>query len=610
LLLHGKNNLHLSGAIIEKTGELTYHLTDSAVTTCEIKPGSAPDWSIHSSEANITKEGYAQLQHASLRIKDFPVLYSPYLILPAKTERQTGLLFPEFSNSKREGFGLLLPLFVNISPSTDATLYFGDLSRRGAQAGAEFRYVADDRSRGTFTASYLHDATEDTVLDDFNDDGYLRSRTQRYWLRGKADHYFTDNLVGRLDLDLVSDRDFLQEFRDSMLGFDPNNQEYLATYRRGFQDKTILLRENTLQLSRNWSAMGLYGELRGVDDTRNTFVSPTPLWTMPRLLAAGLTPVADLPLDFSWQSEYVYYWRDRGLGGHRLDLAPRLTAPLPLGPYFEATLSGGVRETLYQIEVNDDATWSTARGQNRTLYDLTANLATTLQRDFRLSAGQDDSTRALRHTTRPYLTYNFLPSIDQTNLPEFDQIDRLAARNGLTYGLANFLKYRTTEEGAVTSRDYAYFDINQSYDFRADRHPLSDILAEIRTQPVPGLMLGYETAINVYGDGTTYYDFKAAYTNSRGDRLSADYYYRKDLGAHELKSALKVKLTDLLSAKYDITHSFVDNVGVISNSFHLIYHPACWTMEAAITKTSDDLRAMVVFNLTGIGKLLEIGRNF
>ncbi|MCI5210624.1 MAG: LPS-assembly protein LptD, partial [Candidatus Electrothrix sp. ATG2] len=78
-------DMRVEGRVIEKTGELTYHIEDGWLVTCKLKEGEVPPWRFHAADAEITDGGYAFLKHASFRIKDVPVLYSPIMILPAKT---------------------------------------------------------------------------------------------------------------------------------------------------------------------------------------------------------------------------------------------------------------------------------------------------------------------------------------------------------------------------------------------------------------------------------------------------------------------------------------------------------------------------------------------
>ena len=103
----------------------------------------------------MTIEGYGQVWHPSFRVKNFPVLYFPYMIFPAKTKRQSGLLMPDPGYSTRDGLTLNLPFFWAISDNTDATFNEYYMSRRGLMQGAEFRYALSPFSKGTLMLDYL-----------------------------------------------------------------------------------------------------------------------------------------------------------------------------------------------------------------------------------------------------------------------------------------------------------------------------------------------------------------------------------------------------------------------------------------------------------------------
>ncbi len=199
-ILTQANKLHLEGKEISKTGYDTYHITDGWVVTCKVEDGETPPWSISSSEADVRQEGYAVLKHAKFNVNGFPIFYTPYMVIPVKSTRQTGFLFPEISSSGDKGFGINTPFFWNISESTDLTLYPQYFADRGFMPGFEFRYVMDAESKGVVDASFLHDDLDHDETD------YNHTNSDRYWIRGKADHTFENGWVSRLDFDWASDR--------------------------------------------------------------------------------------------------------------------------------------------------------------------------------------------------------------------------------------------------------------------------------------------------------------------------------------------------------------------------------------------------------------------
>ena len=139
----------------------------------------------------VAVEGYGTASHTALWAKKVPVLYSPYLVFPVKTKRQTGLLLPNIGSSDRRGFEYEQPLFLALSRNTDATVYAHYMSDRGVKVAGEFRYVMDDRSQGAIMMDFLdddkiNDGTADTETYRFSTTG-KRTNTDRWWFRMKHD---------------------------------------------------------------------------------------------------------------------------------------------------------------------------------------------------------------------------------------------------------------------------------------------------------------------------------------------------------------------------------------------------------------------------------------
>ena len=149
-----ENNFHITGQKILKTGEKTYKIENAGVTTCD---GSRPDWIITGKKIDVTLEGYGIVEGATLRAGGIPVLYSPYLVFPANTKRQTGLLAPQLGASTRWGYFINQPFFWAISDSADATFYENYMTERGNKMGAEFRYALSETGKGAWMADYLND---------------------------------------------------------------------------------------------------------------------------------------------------------------------------------------------------------------------------------------------------------------------------------------------------------------------------------------------------------------------------------------------------------------------------------------------------------------------
>ena len=614
-----QNNLSVSADLIEKTAKEIFHLENGKLTTCKVEKAKAPDWSIWARDIKIALDDFARLKHATFRIRDIPVFYIPYLPLPIGDDnKKSGLLLPEYSSSQRKGTGLIIPFFINLSPSYDMTLYPGYYSDRGPVLGGEFRYAAGYNSRGTFKFNYLDDDLEETAADDYKSDGILRSNSSRYWFRGKADHDFGNRLVAKLDLDVVSDHDYLQEFKKGIIGFDKSNRYFLGTYRRGLQPETFEFRENTLQFSKIWPRTDLQTEINIIDDVRDAANEVTPPWAVPRIVYSGLMPLFKTPADLTWGTEYVYFWRDESIGAHRIDLFPQLNGPITLTPYLESSYQVGLRETLYFLEPHDDKSemFYDEDFESRTLYNILITGATTLSRDYDLSIKK---YRTLRHVIRPELSYLLVQGSDQDDLPVMDNKDRILEKNWLQYSLNNYFKATRLDEFSLFQSNYSSIKINQVYDIDAEKHALSDIYLEFIIREFQEIFFKYETTVSMYGKGVTTYSLEAGYSNKRGDRLNLDYRYKRipeisypyfytDVAGEsltELRTQLVSKLSSLFSVRLDNRYSLSSDK-TVDSTFSLIYHNPCWTVEFAANRSPEDTGFYLLFSLVGISGPLDI----
>ena len=597
-ILRDEHDLHLEGEVIEKTGYKTYHIENGWVITCKVDEGETPPWSFAASDAVIEQDGYAVLKHARFQVKDIPVFYMPWMIVPVKNKRQTGFIFPEFSSSGNSGFGFNIPFFWNISDSTDLTIYTEYMVNRGYMPGLEFRYVKSDTDKGVAMANYLHDELSDpSETEYYRDTGYTHDNKDRYWIRGKADQVFGDDWITRLDIDIVSDRDYLTEFSNGSTGYKDSNEYFLETFGRSFENKTDDQRANTLKVLKSWGTTSFTGEFLAINDVRADKTGDSPLWKLPQLNYDGAIPLGgfgDLTLD--WDSSYVNFWREEGTGGHRFDVYPKLSAPIPLSQYLESRAEIGIRDTYYVVENYGDSEWENDDTQNRFLYDLHAEVGTTLMRTFGLGS---ESYSGLNHQIRPYVEYDFRPDEDQDDLPYFSSIDRIGEKNAVTYGIDNFFDL-LSEKGS--SAEYGYIKLKQNYSFLDEDsdEPFSDVYAKIKWIPVRSSSIVYKTYFDVYGDGFVSHNLEGYYYNSRGDQFGIEYYYSDDGETEQINGLLTAALLANWSIDLKVEHSLADEE-TNEADLSLIYQAACWSVEFATEYTPDDTSFLVIFNLANLG---------
>lgn len=599
--------LHLEGMIIEKTGQMTYRIEDGWLITCKLKEGETPPWSFAAADTKITDGGYAFLRHATFRIMDVPVFYTPLMILPAKRTRQSGFLFPGFAWSERDGLDLTTPFFVNLSPSSDITIYPQYMSERGLMAGMEYRYVRSEAAMGFFMANYLDDQLSDRDnpgnLKYLQDGNYSHDNQNRYWLRGKSNHQF-GLWQGRLDIDVASDSDYLTEFNSGYTGFLASHERFLDLFGRGFQNKSELARVSTFKILRSWdNGSALQVSLTGINDLREIKDKNDPLWKLPAINYTGLIPLSDSGVNFSWNTSYVNFWREQGVRGQRLDIPLRLSSSLPLAPYLETTVDAGIRNTGYFIDGNGDRSWSGSETENRFLFDLGGRTGTSLSRDFDIGM---DSIKMLNHLFRPHISYRYRDEVDQDILPNFDAIDRIEEENIIYYGLDNFFSVFTYLNDSKQRRDFGYLKIRQGYDLRSEAgsKPWAPLEIEAGFYPLKSLALTYSSDIDVYGDGIIKQSIESSYRNQRGDRFFIDYFFNNDepgiKGRESVKAGFTVSPFHFLRASYDIERS-LSNKETIQDNFSIIYLQQCWSVAFTTSYTPGDRKFMIIFSLANIG---------
>jgi LPS-assembly protein len=616
-ILRKQNELHLEGKTIEKTGVLTYHIIDGWVVTCKVAEGQTPPWSFSSKDTTITQGGYAVMKNATFDIKGVPVFYTPYMALPAKNARETGLLYPEFSASTNNGYGFNIPFFYNISDSADMTIFSEYYSKRGFMPGLEFRYVLKADDKGTFAASFLNDKLSDpSEIKYYNNTGFTHTNNERYWLRGKVDKTISE-WVTRIDVDIVSDRDYLTEFNSSdYTGFRKSNSRFLDTYGRGFQDKTDDQRQSSVSILKSWTGMSFVTDLTAINDVRALTSSPTPLWKLPGMDYTGATPISDSDFNFNWDANYVNYWRKDGIGGQRFDFYPKVSTPVPLGPYLESRAEIGARETLYGVQTYGDGTWDQGDTPSRSLYNLHTEVGTTLARDFGL---QINDFKGINHKLRPFVKYDYLPETNQDDIPKFDSIDRIAPANTFTYGIDNFFTlFKDPKNFDLSSTsDYSYFKIKQSYyldDVRKNiildsnnnflptdevDKPLSPVNMKFGWKPFRNLDIGYKTDVDVYGHGIITHGLETAYRSNRGDILDIDYRYNQLMDIEQINIYARTQLFFNLRGEILISRSMSESLTNEEN-IALVYQAPCWSMEVRSIKSPTDTGVMLIFNLANI----------
>lgn len=633
-----QSHFYIKGEEIRKVGENDYMARKASLTSCD---GVSPDWKITAQKLDITVEGYGTLANGALWVKNMPVFYTPWLFFPVKNKRQSGLLSPEFGNSDRKGLEYSQPVYWAIGENSDATFYYHYMSERGSRTGGEYRYVLDEKSKGTLMFDFLDDRKTDDGTGDtdnewgYDGDEYSRSNSERYWFRMKADQSLPFGFTGRADVDIVSDQDYLTEFKSGYGGYDKSRDYFAKYFGRETDDYNDPIRTNTLTLSRIWDGYSFNAQTVWNDDvTRRRWEdTDSTLQELPVInFSASRQSLSGLPVFWQADSEYTRFYRKDGARGHRADLHPRILVPLRFGNRFFAEPSLGFQETIWYIDRTDEGDTKEDRTLHREMFDARLELYTEFFRVYSLSAENEPRgflPEKIRHSLRPQITYELVPDQDQNEYPYYDTLDRIEKRNRINLSLVQTLTSRravkTPANPDSASRKNAYdynrfcrLEMGQSYDFyeydmseadydynSADQsNPeenshTSPFFGKIDITPLRYFSLGADAQWSHQENRLISHNAALSLHSGRGDLFFAEHRYTKDVN-ESIYMRMNVLMTAALSVYADYEKD-MDADEELRQGLGFWYRTQCWSLNLRYAKDQDERSYGFMVNLHGLG---------
>jgi LPS-assembly protein len=565
-----EGNFHLAGEEIEKRGHVDYFVKSGSFTTCD---GEIPDWKFSAEEVDVTLGGYARAKNVFFHIKDVPVLYTPYLFFPVKTERESGLLAPWFGYSNNKGVRASMAWYQVIDRNLDATFYLDYLSEVALGKGLEYRYALANQNNGE--ARYYHVTGFDDVPDMYYLEWEHRGRLFEQW---------------RLFADV--------EYADTQRLFDEFG-EIAEVYNR---DKTV----STIMLQRNWQKLNLVAHGRYIKDLEDE-ENDSALQRLPELsLNQARYRIGESPVYLGMESYATRFWRDEGEDGERLFLRPSVAAVFKPGSWLEIVPEASLHGRYYDTDETDTDEFTPE-------FNLT--LATRLQKNFLFDFL---GAEVLQHSVEPKMIYTYIPDENQDGLPVFDQLDRVEQRNDIEYVLVNRLIARSsTADGAKQYRELLNLRLSQSYDIDEARNntsgedqPFSDVSVELDLKPTRNISLDAESLIPVYGP-TRFRTLKAgvAVKDGRGNVVDLDYNYKdkefQNLATDYVRLRLDTSLFKPVYLRFEDRYDFREN-RELERNLGLEYRSKCWSLFLTYKNRfqedgDDDHEVMVNFVLAGLG---------
>ncbi len=443
---------HGSAARVAKVNENVTRLQQVRYTTCN--PGHI-DWQLRAGELRLDRDSkMGSARNVSVRFKNVPFFYFPYLVFPIADERLSGFLMPDISvNLSQNTTDIAIPYYWNIAPNYDATITPRVINRRGLMLGAEFRYLTATSS-GQLEGTYLD---SDRVYGD-----------TRALLRFHHRSRFSPRWSGTAEYNYVSDEDYFVDMGDS---FNPNTTTHQERH------LTVSYRD------RNWLLSGTllsYQILLG---------TTPPYQKFPQLKLKYIGRQEENRLNYHIAGEYTYFDDNaRQPTGSRFDISPGISFPMhSLASYLIPRIT--LHHTLYQL---DDTPAEMTPTPVRTLPVFSLDSGVFLERLTHWG------TTSMLQTLAPRLYYLYIPYRKQSGLPIFDtaaytfdyaqlfrenrftNVDRINDANQLSLGLTT--RFLESDNGA----ERLSASIGQIFYF-SDRHVALDSAEETETTNVSDL---------------------------------------------------------------------------------------------------------------------------
>jgi len=365
-ILLKKDNYHISGNVIQKRGEDYYFSPDATFTTCD---APVPAWCFKGKNVDALVEDRLKSRDTTFRIKDIPVLYTPYLLAPLETERKTGFLIPLVGYSNTRGAYLSVPFFLVLSENRDATITIDDYTKRGIGETLEYRYVEQGGINGKWS---LYHQSDRELHEEFLE------------LKASHDQRSADNLGGFLNINYINKANFYSEY---------SPQLEVRTNRFLESTGEISL---PLQYSRAYLLSQYWVDL-------NEKIRPP----AQRLPEAGyvLYPTNLGKFWFDTTATISNFWRDESVDGQRLDIYPRLLHTF--GDAVVVSQELGLRETAYNLQRNGDD-----ENPHRESIDYSIIADTKFLRKY----------SSFTHVVEPSVSYSLI-SDSKNDLPVFDSTE-------------------------------------------------------------------------------------------------------------------------------------------------------------------------------------------
>lgn len=398
-IFYKDRNIHIRGNKVEKTGKTTFHLDEATLTSCDAEN---PEWHISAKDVTVSQHENIKGWNGKLHVYDKPFLYTPYFWAPLIRDRQTGFLFPSFGYTSKRGTYFKEGFFWAIQENQDATFYLDYYSKKGPAEGLDYRYVLSPESNGELWLYHVRDKEPDRNL---------------FEVKAYHNQEFSNDISGYLKIHTVSHFNYY-ETMDST-SFNRFGLSSWTTNPFGFSSEERLQKylESNLHISKSFLGSRAYFLSQGRQSLEGSS-SEIPQ-SLPEM-AFILNTRSKNHFSFNMAVKGTNFMKETGQEGFRFDFNPNFY--YSYGRLFNITQKIGLRETSYFLS-------TPSKNEARLLFDSSTTLTTKLLKKY-------DS---FIHIIEPSLEYEYVPSVDHSDIPFFDSVDSIPQASNINYSLTHRL---------------------------------------------------------------------------------------------------------------------------------------------------------------------------
>ncbi len=220
----------LSGKLLRKLNPKVFEIEEGTYTNCNVELNRTKeiaqcpyDWKIYGRAISATLEQYAHIYDGIFYAKQLPLFYTPYAIIPIKTQRQSGFLLPTLGYWAALGNSITLPYFLVLGPWHDLTLTPIYYSKVGYHIGLNYRYIYSPDRFGIFDLFILQErfkSDRDKPFPVSSEERQTLPHTLGFvgeWaIHFRNSYAFGNRIQSRQALRLVSDPFYLRHFGGSL----------------------------------------------------------------------------------------------------------------------------------------------------------------------------------------------------------------------------------------------------------------------------------------------------------------------------------------------------------------------------------------------------------